>query len=179
MGSAGQPRRSRVKPVLLVLLLAAVLVLVGGYFVDSRIKGAVDGAIGSVRNLIETTTHPPGQAFDGKIETFWLADPGGGTPAQRVPLTETVDLIRVLVHSGAGAGPEFTAYGRPRTIEFQFPSVDSIEIELEDDPAAQEFELDVPAVGEYVFRIIDFYEADDPDQHLVALRDVILTFSIP
>lgn len=179
MGAAGQPRRSRLKPVLLVLVLAAVVVLVGGYFVDSRIKGAIDGAIGNVRNLIETTSHPAGQAFDGKIETFWLADPSGSPASAKVPLTETVDLIRVLVHSGAGAGPEFTAYGRPRTVEFLFPSLDPIQIELADDPAAQEFDLEVPAVGEYEFRIIDFYEADDPGQRLVALRDVILTASIP
>jgi len=177
MGETGQPRRSVVKPVALVLVLVLVVGLIAGYLFDGGFRRTVDGLIGSLGNMVDTTTHQANLAFDGDIATYWLADPSGGTPTANVPLTDTVNLLKVLVHSGAGVGPEFERYARPKTIEFEFPSLPPVRRVLADDPAAQEFDLKVPAVGTYVFRIIDFYPARDPNQKLVALREIELTAS--
>ena len=127
--------------------------------------------------MVDTTSHQANLAFDGDVATYWLSDPSGGTPTATVPLTETVNLLKVLVHSGAGAGPEFDRYRRPKTIEFVFPSLAPIRKVLADDPAAQEFDLKVPAVATYVFKIIDYYPASDASQKLIALREVELTAS--
>ena len=172
MGTAGQPGRSIIKPALLILVVGLLVVLVGAYFIDRGVRRTVDGLIGSVGTLVDTTTHQANLAFDGNASTYWLVDPSGGIPTEQVPLKDTVNVTKVLVHSGAGTGPEFQQYRRPKTIEFTFPSKSPIKIVLADDPAAQEFALPMPAVAVYQFRILDFYPAANPDQKLIALREV-------
>jgi hypothetical protein len=177
MGRAGSKRRAISLPrVLLMLVALGVIAALVGYVLVPDVRQRVDSAVGDVRRMFDTFSNPGTQALDDDIATYWLADPSGETPSVNVNFGDTINLVSVTFHSGAGTGDDFSRYGRPRTVEFRFPGGGSpVRVVLRDDPAAQEHPLEVDSVRTIELRIVDFYGADADGEPLIALREVEFT----
>lgn len=174
MGRAGSRRRSlSLSRVLILLLAVGVLAALAGYAFVPDVRDRTDSAIADARRMFDAWRNPGTNALDDNIATYWLADPSDGAPSVDVNFGDTINLVSVTFHSGAGTGDEFSRYHRPRTVEFRFPGgVSSVRLVLRDDPAAQRHSLEVNSVRTMELRIIDFYEADAQGEPLVALREV-------
>jgi hypothetical protein len=172
MGAQGQPRRSRVR---LIIVLVLLLVIVGGvaaYALDDGFRGQVSSAVGSVGRIYDTWSHPSGQAIDSKIETYWLADSSGGSPTLTINLDKATNVVAVRFQIGSSIDADFTTYARPRTVELQLPGAAPVRLLLKDDPAAQEFQVSGSEVQALTLRILDWYPAADPNQPLIAVREI-------
>ncbi len=179
MGVQGQPRRSRLR---LLIGLVLVVLVVGGiaaYVLDAGFHDRVESAVGSVGRVYDTWSHPSAQAIDSKIETYWLADSSGGQPTLTMNLDKATDVVGIRFQVGSSIGPDFTNYARPRTVELQLPGVAPVRLLLKDDPAAQEFPVTGSAVQTLVLRILDWYPATDPAQPLIAVRDITVIGQAP
>jgi hypothetical protein len=179
MGARGQPRRSRVRLLIVLVLLVVVVGAGAAYVLDEGVRTQVSSAFGSIGRMYDTWSHPPAQAIDSKIETYWLADPGGGQPTLTMNLDQATNVVAIRFQVGSSIGASFTDYARPRTVEVQLPGAAPVRLLLKDDPAAQEFAISGSSVQTLVVRIIDTYPAADPAQPLIALREVTVIGQAP
>jgi len=172
MGAQGQPRRSRLRLIIVLVLLLVVVGSVAAYALDDGFRGQVSSAVGSVGRMYDTWSHPSGQAIDSKIETYWLADSSGGQPTLTMNLDKATNVVAIRFQIGSSIGPDFTTYARPKTVEVQLPGAAPVRLLLKDDPAAQEFKVSGSAVQALTLRIVDWYPATDPNQPLIAVREI-------
>jgi hypothetical protein len=179
MGTAGQPRRSRVRLVVALVVVLLIAGAAGAYFLNASFHDQVTSAIGSVGRLYDTWSHPPSQAYDSKIETYWLADSSSGQPTLTMNLAQATNMVGIRFQMGSSAGPDFSTYARPKTVELQLPGAAPVRLLLKDDPAAQEFPVTAAAVQTLTLRILDWYPAVDPGQPLIAVREITVIGQAP
>lgn len=174
MGRAGQPRPSRLKRVIFVLLLLLVLGPIVAYFTVPAARSRIDGLINDASVAFALSRHPSSNALDKNVATFWLADPNAGVPTLIVNFTDTTDLAGLIFQSGATPGAEYQNHARPWRVELVFPGeTQTVIVELQDDPGPQQKCLaQNHSVRTFEMRIVSVYEADPGGQDLVALREV-------
>lgn len=174
MGRAGQPKPSRVKRIVVIVLLIVILAPIIGYFTVPAVRSRIDGLLNDASVAFALWRNPSGNAIDSNVGTMWLANPASGVPALTVNFTKTTNLAELIFQVGATPGAEYATYARPRQVELVFPGeAQTVTLELQDDPGAQETCLNqIHAVRTFEIRILSVYEPDRPGQDLVALREV-------
>jgi hypothetical protein len=174
MGRRGQPRPSILKRVLVVALVLLIVLPIVGYFFVPSFKQAVDGLINRGSVALSLQQNPSGNAVDGNVTTFWLADPTGPPPTLTVNFSETTDLSGMIFQIGATPGTEYASHARPRQVELAFPGEpQTVRINLEDDPGPQDFCLtENHQVRSLDLRIISVYPPAPSGQNLVAMREI-------
>lgn len=174
MGRAGQPRPSRVKRIVVIVLLVVILAPIVGYFAVPAVRSRIDGLLNDASVAFALWRNPSGNAVDSNVATMWLANPVSGVPSVTVNFTETTNLAGLIFQIGATPGAEYAAHARPRQVELVFPGeTQTVTLDLADDPGPQERCLDQRhAVRTFEIRILGVYEPDRPGQDLIALREV-------
>ncbi len=115
--------------------------------------------------------HPARAATDGFKNTHWLAPPPTAElrPTLDLTLTGTVDLAKIIVHSGAS--DDFQGTHRPKTLLFIYDNGEQHEVTLANSPDPQEIDLEH---GDGVQRlkvvVSSIYESIDGDT--VALSEI-------
>jgi hypothetical protein len=174
MGRAGQPRPSRVKRIIFVLLLLLILGPIIAYFTVPAVRSRIDGLINDASIAFTLSRNPSDSALDKNAATYWLADPNAGVPTLTVNFTDTTDLAALTFLSGATPGADYQNHARPWRVELVFPGeTQTVILELQDTPAPQTRCLGQNhSVRTFQMRIVSVFEADPGGQDLVALREV-------
>jgi hypothetical protein len=174
MGARGQPRRSILKRVIVVLLVLLIVLPIVGYFTVPAVRQAIDGLINRGRFALTLQQNPSGNAIDGNVGTVWLADPAGGPPTLTVNFTETTNLSGMIFQIGAAPGADYASHARPRQVELVFPGdTRTIRIDLDDNAAPQERCLNQRQdVRTLDIRILSTYPPAAGGQNLVGMREI-------
>ncbi len=84
--------------------------------------------------------HPANMAVDGKSNTYWGAPVGGPEINMVVKFDRTVNLAKIIVHNGDGAG--FKESHRAQKLHLVFNNGKTTDVNLEDLPDPQTLEID-------------------------------------
>jgi hypothetical protein len=84
--------------------------------------------------------HPANMALDGKSNTFWAAPVGGVEANMVVRFDRTVDLVKIIVHNGDGAG--FKESYRAEKLHLVFSNGKTTDVNLQDMPDPQTLEIE-------------------------------------
>lgn len=84
--------------------------------------------------------HPPNMSVDGLFDTFWAAPLGGVEPNLVVKFDRTIDLAKIIVHNGDGAGFKDTA--RAQKLHLVFSNGQTSDVDLQDRPDPQTLEIE-------------------------------------
>ena len=148
-----------------VILLAGVVGLVAGYALVPSWRDAVNGFVGSVKEMFVpsadqvytsgpttgpgTKEHPARLAFD-RTRGFWAAPFADGSPPTiEGSFTPPADVTKILVTSGA-AGDQYKSFARPRDVTLEFLDAAGTVIaskgyELKDQAEPQPFDVGAKA----------------------------------
>ena len=154
-----------------VVLIAGIIGIVAGYALVPNWQKAVNGFIGSVKEMISPSAdqvytsgptsglgskeHPARFAFDRTLG-FWAAPFADGSPPTiQGSFTPPASVAKILVTSGA-AGDQYKAFARPRDVTLEFLDaagtvIVSKSYELKDQAEPQPF--DVGAKGATLVRL--------------------------
>lgn len=174
MGARGQPRPSRLKRVVLVLLVLVIVLPIVGYFTVPAVRQQIDGLLNKAGVAFTTFRNPSGNALDGNVGTVWLADATAGAPTLTVTFPGTTSLAGMIFQIGAEPGPDYGSHARPRQVELSFPGeTQTVLIDLQDDPGPQERCLNRNHdVATFNIKIVSVYPSGTGGQNLVGLREV-------
>ena len=174
MGARGEPRPSILKRVLVILLVLLIVLPIVGYFTVPQVKQAIDGLIDRGRQALTLQQNPSGNAVDGNVSTFWLADPTSGPPTLTVNFSETTNLSGLIFQIGATPGADYSSHARPRQVELVFPGdPQTVRIDLEDNPGPQERCLNQNREARtFDIRILSVYPPTAGGQNLVGMREI-------
>lgn len=89
---------------------------------------------------ISVQEHPPNMLVDGLFDTFWAAPLGGVEPNVVVKFDRTIDLAKLIVHNGDGAGFKDTT--RAQKLHLVFSNGQTTDVNLQDRPDPQTLEID-------------------------------------
>jgi hypothetical protein len=84
--------------------------------------------------------HPANMAVDGQSNSFWAAPVGGVEPNMVVKFDRTVDLAKLIVHNGDGAG--FKESARAQKLHLVFSNGKTTDVNLQDRPDPQTLEIE-------------------------------------
>lgn len=84
--------------------------------------------------------HPANMAVDGKSNTYWGAPVGGAEINMVVKFDRTVDLAKIIIHNGDGAG--FKESARAQKLHLVFSNGKTADLNVEDRPDPQTLEVD-------------------------------------
>jgi hypothetical protein len=84
--------------------------------------------------------HPANMAVDGKSNTYWGAPVGGPEINMVVKFDRTVDLAKIIVHNGDGAG--FKESHRAQKLHLVFDNGKTTDVDLQDRPDPQTLEIE-------------------------------------
>jgi len=84
--------------------------------------------------------HPADLALDGRSNTFWAAPVGGAEPNMVVKFDRTVDLAKIIVHNGDGAG--FKDTYRVEKLHLVFNNGKTTDVDIQDRPDPQTLEIE-------------------------------------
>lgn len=187
----GRGRRLAGRVLLVVVLLAVIgaVVVVAGPWRDAVI-GAVEDAweaafadvvavapAGAEASSYERATaghatdRPPGHAIDGFSNTWWAegAPADGVGEVLTVRFDEPTELDHIGVRSGNAEG--FADHPRPREVRLGFSDGGHRRLRLADDPAFQDFEVDVDATEWVRIEIRSVYPGES-DHAAAAISEV-------
>jgi len=189
MGEAGQPRRSVLRQLVPLAVVAVVAGAGVGYLFVPNLHQRVDSIVADLRlsflpQIVDL--HPPkasgngvsgrtgNLAVDDNTATFWLADPTAGPPTLTVELGQPTNLAGLIFHSGSATDSTFTQHRRPKTLALTFPgsAQGASELDLKDQSEPQAISLDVRDVSTVVIRITDWFESGEGGDRFVALREI-------
>jgi len=144
-----------------IVIIAAVVGAVSGYFVVPSWRSAVNGFLDSIKEIVVPAAnrvytsgpttgpgvkdHPASKAWDGSL-AFWAAPVTASSPATiESAFIPPADINKVLVTAGA-AGAQYTAFARPRDVTIQLLDADgavivSKDLELKQQPEPQAFDV--------------------------------------
>lgn len=188
MGRRGRPKRSIVKTLFVLLLLAALIAPIAGYFALPDFRDKVNATVADLRltflpkleDVHPTAVgkgaagHDGKLAVDGNINTFWQSDQADDPMVLSVQFAEPTDLGGLVFHLGSATDAQFLFFRRPRNVRLTFhgSTTAPIEVELTDDSAPQTKTIDVRKVTSLELQVLTFYEHAQGGQDAIALREV-------
>lgn len=113
----------------------------------------------------EIEGHPGSLVIDDAVDTDWQSTEA--TPTLTITFQNPIDLGAVYVHSGTAAN--FIDIRRPSKLEFVFPDGSSKAIDLVDDHAPQQFQVDANDIKTLEVKIPS---TNGPDGTPVALSEI-------
>ncbi|TDV46175.1 hypothetical protein CLV71_111133 [Actinophytocola oryzae] len=84
--------------------------------------------------------HPANMAVDGQSDSYWAAPVGGVEPNMVVKFDRTVDLAKIIVHNGDGAG--FKESHRAQKLHLVFSNGKTTDVNVQDRPDPQTLEIE-------------------------------------
>lgn len=84
--------------------------------------------------------HPPNMLVDGLFDTYWAAPLGGVEPNVVVKFDRTINLAKLIVHNGDGAG--FKDKARAQKLHLVFSNGQTTDVDLQDRPDPQTLEIE-------------------------------------
>lgn len=174
-----------------VLMLAGMIGLVAGYALVPSWRDAVNGFIGSVKEMIvpsadqfytsgpttgpATKEHPARFAFDRTLG-FWAAPFADGSPPTiEGSFAPPASVAKILVTAGA-AGDQYKAFARPRDVTLEFLDaagtvVASKSYELKDQAEPQPFDVGAKGASRVRLTVRSVFPAEEPSAP-VAISEV-------
>jgi hypothetical protein len=84
--------------------------------------------------------HPANMAVDGQSDSFWAAPVAGVEPNMVVKFDRTIDLAKIIVHNGDGAG--FKESARAQKLHLVFSNGKTTDVNVQDRPDPQTLEIE-------------------------------------